>query len=506
MGFLKRIFTPIDLTKGRPVKVIAAFLLPILLSMVFQQIYTLTDAIIVGQTLSEPEIAGVSNSGTITFLVLYLGIGTSDGFSVVISKAIGEKDEATARKSFFVQIVLSFLLSVLIAIIACLCIPFLLRLVGVTPSEDAYMQQEYEAGYAYLFVIFAACGAQIFYNMIVGVLRAKGDSLVPFLFLAVGVVLNIGLDLLFIIVFKMGPSGAAYATVISQGVAAIAGFVYALCRYKELRFRKEDLKIETRFYLHHLRLGLPTGMQYAILAVGCIMMTSAVVSFDVSSSGVTTQGLPAQIGYAAACKVFNLLSCPYSAIGSATITYVSQNLGANDFGRIKKGIASTFLIGMAFYVALNLGVGLLITIGGAYQYLFLSSSVITEASIRYGNAYLYVAMPCMFILMILYVVRSALQGMEKPLMAFVAGGAELLARFCFCFLLPWLIYGKNLDSAAPFWLYVLVCFADPFAWLLSPLTTFVSLIKAIKKGERKAAISMAQENPSSPIEAIESEK
>jgi len=490
--FLRKIFAPIDLTKGNPLKVIALFLTPILLSMVFQQIYTLTDAIIVGQTLSEPEIAGVNNSGTITFLVLYLGIGTSAGFSVVISKAIGEGKEEVARKSFFVQIILSLLISIVIAIAACLCIKPLLQLVGIYPSDDPYMRAEYEAAYQYLFIIFAACAAQIFYNMIVSVLRAKGDSLMPFLFLAAGVLINIGLDLLFISIFHLGPKGAAYATVISQGLAATMGFIYALIRYPELRLKKEDLKATPRFYFHHLKLGLPTGLQYAILALGCIIMSAAVVSFDVSSSGVTTPGLPAQIGYGAACKVFNLLSCPFSAIGSAILTYVSQNLGAKDYVRIKKGILASIILGLIFYVFLNLGLGLLLTINGAYQYIFLSPSIITEKTILYGNTYLYIAMPCMVILMLLYVVRSALQGMEKPSTAFIAGIAELLARLVFCFLLPRLIYGGNLDSSAPFSLYILVCFADPLAWLLSPLATFIPLIVVIKRGEQENAKSLQE--------------
>ena len=201
---LKRLFDPMDLTKGPIAKSILLFAIPIILSLLFQQIYVLTDATIVGKTLSEPEIAGVNNTGSLVFTVLQFGFGCASGFSVIIAEAIGKKDEAKMRSSFYLQILLVSLISLLLTIAGIALIPTLLKALGIVPSPaDPVMQKTYESAYTYLAIIYGGILCQLLYNSIVATLRSMGDSFVPFLFLLGSTLLNVALDLLFIIVFYL---------------------------------------------------------------------------------------------------------------------------------------------------------------------------------------------------------------------------------------------------------------------------------------------------------------
>ena len=476
----KQLFNPIDLTNGKIGKSLIAFLIPIVLSMLFQQFYTLTDAMIVGQTLSEAEVAGVNSSAPLVYIVLQFGIGCTAGFAVVISEKIGMKDYEAVRKSYFAQIVLCFIISIVLTVFGILLIPTMLKMIGIAPSSDIAMQAEYEAAYIYLLFIYAGIVLQIFYNLIVSVLRAMGDSFAPFLFLVGGTILNIGLDLLFIIVFRWGVAGSAIATVLSQGVAAIGAMIYGYKKYEVLRIRKTDLKSPLSFYGHHLYNGLPLGFQFSVLEIGIIIMQAAVIAFDITPSGGMVTGLPAQMGYGAGCKIVNLLMTILMGLGTAVLSFTSQNLGARNYKRIKKGLITSLWIGVGMSIFILI-IGLSLTIGGTYQYLFLSPSKVTSESLRYGNLYLYVSIPCMGILMVLFVIRNALQGLQKPLWPFFSGVGELLARSLICLFLPALFNGGPINSEASGIAFIVTSSADPAAWVLNVLISIFPLIYYLKK-------------------------
>ena len=477
----RALFNPIDLTKGSIYKGLIAFLIPTILSMIFQQIYTLTDAIIVGQTLSESAVAGVNNSSHLVFIVLYFGSGCTTGFSVIIAGAIGAKDEKRMRQSYFIQIVLSTLVSIALTIIGILMIPTMLGLLGIHPSEvDASMQAQYEAAYTYLVIIFGGTIAQVLYNMIVAVLRALGDSFNPFLFLVGSTFANVGLDLLFILVFQWGVAGSAWATILSQALAAVGAMIYAYIRYPKLRLHKEDLSSSGKEYLRHIKNGFPLGFQFSVLAIGLIVMQNAIIRFDMNPDGTMNAAMPAQLGYGAACKIVNLLMVPYNAIGTAALAFTGQNLGAGKYKRLKKGVWACFWIGVVCYF-ITLAIGLLLTINGSYQYLFLSADKISEQSIAYGNTYLFVATPCLILLMVLILFRNVLQGLEKPLFPFLSGVGELAARVLVCSFLPALINGAAIDSTASIVSFVGAVLGDPIAWIASPLIALVPIIYYMKK-------------------------
>lgn len=492
----KKLFDPVDLTSGSISKALITFLVPIVLSMIFQQLYTLTDSMIVGQSLSEAEVAGVNSTAPLVYIVLQFGIGCTAGFSVVISEKIGMKDKDGVTRSYWVQIVLCALISVILTVVGILCIPFLLSLIGIYPSAtDASMMAEYNAAYTYLFIIYAGAILQIFYNMIVSVLRAMGDSFTPFLFLVGGTILNVGLDLLFIIVFNWGVAGSAVATILSQGAAAVGAMIYGYKKYEALRIHKKHLKSSFKFYGHHLYNGAPLGFQFSVLEIGIIIMQAAVIAFDVAPDGSMVASLPAQMGYGAGCKVINLLMAFMSGLGTAVLSFSSQNLGAGSFKRIKQGLWVALGIGMVIY-ALTLLIGLGCTINGAYQYLFLSADKINSDSIRYGNMYLYVSIPCSLILMVLFIIRNLLQGIQKPLWPFLSGVGELLARSLICLYLPAVFNGGPINSEASTLAFAVVSAADPAAWIFNVLVslgpTIYYMIKLSKKEEAQKTASLVE--------------
>lgn len=478
----KKLFDPIDLTKGNIFHVFILFLIPIMLSIVFQQVYSLTDTIIVGQNLSDNEIAGVNDAVPIANMVLDFTIGCTGGFSVIMAKAIGEKNLTKARRSFFVQIIAGIFLSVIIAIASYFLIDPLLSWVNITSSEtNANMQAIYESARTYLMIlILGGIFAQMLYNMIVSVLRSLGDSFTPFLFLVFATILNVGLDLLFIVVFKWGVAGSAWATIMSQFIAAILAFIYSFVRYKDLRFGKEDIKVSFRFIFDHLKLGIPLGFQWSILYLGVIIMSASVIPFDVINADMMVAGNPAQVGYGVANKLGGLLMGPLNALGMGLMSFISQNRGAKEHERVKKGFNLSCIIAFIMSIALC-AIGLLLTINGAYQYIFLAKDKVSETSIKFGNTYLYVSLPFFVVLCYIYIGRNAIQAFEKPVYPLIGGIVELITRLCVCLFLPEIINGGAIDASAKFGSFIAVCSADPITWFFSAVVVMIPSFYYVKK-------------------------
>ena len=193
-----QLFRPLDLTQGSCWKTILIFSLPVILSYLLQQVYSISDAAIVGQTLTAQEVAGVNDTNALVFIFLQFAFGVSAGFCVVTSCHVGAQNNAGVRRSLATQIVLSAALTVILTTLALLLLNPMLAWINVTPAHH----EVYTAAHTYCAIIFAGIGAQLFYNFICSFLRAMGDSVTPLLFLLFSTVLNVGLDLLFIIVFR----------------------------------------------------------------------------------------------------------------------------------------------------------------------------------------------------------------------------------------------------------------------------------------------------------------
>ena len=484
---LKKLFAPIDMTQGKIYKVILIFMVPIFLSYIFQQIYTLTDAIIVGQNLSANEVNGVNDVGSLTYIVLQFAYGCAAGFSVLSSAFQGEHDEVGVRKSFFAQVVLSFIISIFLTIISISLIDPLLSLVGLSASTGG---QTYEAAKTYIFIIFLGTICQVAYNQICSLLRSIGDSITPLLFLIASTILNIFLDLLFIVVFHMGVAGAAIATILAQGISAALCYIYTFIKYPYLRFKKEDLNIEWKLYWKHLKLGLPLAFQFSILAIGLITLQSTIIKFDTTLAGevidngpaqltiikfdttlageVIDNG-PAQLAYGAANKVQTFLMTPLNALGTAMLSYCGQNYGAKLYKRVKKGITTGVIIMLLMYAVL-LCLALLLLIDDTYLKIFYSSESISEKTSYLGRLNILFTVPFFPFLGVLFILRCSLQGIEKPLVPFLAGVGELLARTLLCSFGPY-IFVQTISTSIDLYnnpgSYIITCLADPFAWFVA---------------------------------------
>ena len=426
-----------DLTNGRPFTLILKFSLPVIGGNIFQLFYTLADTIIVGQTIGEDSLAAVGSTTIIVYFILCFIQGFTNGFSVVLAQAFGLKDKLGVKKSIVSSTYLSiFFTVVLTAIVLHLCSPMMSWM--EIPNEirnDACI---------YLFIVLAGTGATIFYNMISNMLRALGDSKTPLVFLIFSSILNIFLDLLFIMPLKMGVAGAALATVLSQFLASILCTFVAVKKYDEFNIEKSIWKLDFNNICKHLKIGFLMGFQLSVMCIGQIVMQKA----------VNLLGTTAISGYTVATKVDQLSVLVNNAFLVAISTYVGQNYGAGKFDRVRKGVRSSLII----VEGTNILIALIIFLVEPYIVsLFVSNP--TPDIYMYVKDYFIVVVPFYLLLGLIVVFRTTDQSMNISWAPFLACILELLAR-CIASIALGRVFG-----------YKGIAFAHPLAWLSSNIVT-----------------------------------
>lgn len=420
-----------DMTSGNPVKLIIIFSIPLLIGNVFQQFYSMVDTIIVGRYLGVDALAAVGNTGSMAFLINGFIVGLTSGFSIMVAQKFGAKDEDGLKKAVSSSIILSAAAVIIITIISILSSKFILNLMN-TPANII------DDSLKYINIIYSGTIAVLGYNMISSILRALGDSKTPLYFLIVSSVLNIILDLVFIVNFSMGVSGAAYATVISQGISAILCLVYTLKRYKILRLKKEDFKVEKSIFRNHLKIGIPMALQFSITAIGIMIVQGALNVF----------GSVVIASYTAASKVLQIVMQPAITLGVTMATFCGQNLGAKQYTRIKKGVRKCSEISIITSVV----AAVILILGGKYFVgLFIdnpSDEILSYAQQVFNySAYFFIPLGLIF------VYRNALQGIGESFIPMMAGVYELGARALVAFTLPKFIGFTG------------ICLSDPLAWI-----------------------------------------
>ena len=316
-----------DMTKGSPIKLILSFMVPLLIGNIFQQFYNMADTIIVGRTISVEALAAVGATGSISFLIVGFVQGVTSGFAVITAQRFGAGSENGVRRSVATSIILGIAVTIVMTAISVLVARPLLEIMK-TPSDII------DDSYNYIIVIFEGIAAAVFFNLFSSILRSLGDSKTPLVFLIIASIINIILDFVFILTFKMGVAGAGWATVIAQFISGILCFVYSLKKFPILRLTKHDWKFSWKFAWQHLEVGLPMAFQFSITAIGTMVIQSALNSL----------GSTAVAAFTAGSKIDQFATQPLASLGVAVATYTAQNYGARELERIKKGVTGAAII------------------------------------------------------------------------------------------------------------------------------------------------------------------
>ena len=442
-----------DLTTGNPGKIIFNFTLPIFIGNVFQQFYSMADTIIVGKFVGTKALAAVGSTGTIMFLINGFILGMTAGFTVLTAQKFGAGDMKAMRKTVGNAAILAIIMSLIMTVLGMMAMKPLL---GIMKTPDDIFKD----AYAYIMVICGGIAAQMLYNFLSSVLRALGNSKVPLYFLILAALLNIVLDMVFIIAFHMGAAGAAWATVISQGISGILCLVYIVKAVPILHLHKEDWRPSGHLLKIQLAVGIPMALQYSITAIGTMMVQTA----------LNLLGSTQVAAFTAANKIEQIVTQAYVAMGTTMATYCAQNIGAGKIKRIRQGFKSITIMGSIYSVVVA---AIIMTVGKYMTYLFLSGDL-TE--IMYSvDIYLKCVGTFFIPLTVVNVYRNGIQGMGYGLLPMMAGVAELVGR------------GVVAMIAAGQKSYFGVCMASPAAWILASALLIVMYYYVIRQNEKRFA-------------------
>ncbi len=408
-----------DMTCGKSAGLLLSFALPLMLGSICQQLYTMVDTMVVGQVLGVQALAALGASDWLNWMVLGIIMGFTQGFSILISQRFGAGDEDGLRKVTAMSTLLSAVIAIAVTAGSLLTAEPLLRMLNtpenILPDSLSYLQ-----------IIFSGAAIVTAYNMMAAILRAVGDSRTPLYAMLVASVVNIGLDLLFVMVFHWGIPGAAAATVIAQGCSCI--FCLAVLRRMTLlKMEKQDWRLDWTLIRRLFQLGIPIAFQNTVIAVGGL-----VVQFVINGFGFIFVA-----GFTATNKLYGLLELAATSFGFSMATFAGQNLGAGKYERIRKGMRSAIKMAVATAIAISI---VMILFGKYILLLFISGEPEEVKSVlEVAYTYLFVMCCLLFILYLLHLYRSALQGMGDTVIPMVSGVAELTMRISCALLLPiWL--------------------------------------------------------------------
>lgn len=422
----------VDFLNGRILPSLARFAIPVFLSLVFQQLYNTVDTVIIGHTLGETSLAAMGSASAVYDLFLGFTNGMGNGLAIVTARSFGSGDMGKLKRTTAASLVIAFFTSIIVTLIAYTSLnPFL----DFLKTEEAVRPQSYT--YVSTIVLFFV--VTLAYNLCSGMMRAIGNSVMPLVFLMISSVSNIGLDLLFIVVFKMGIRGAAIATVIAQVISVICCVIYILKKVPLLIPKKEHFRFDGNLYKDMVSQGISMGLMSCIVSSGTAIL----------QSGINELGYLVVAGHVAARKLFSVFMMFSIAMMQAVNTFVSQNFGANKRERIRKGM----LIAYAYNVVLFLILGIIVYFLAPTLVRLISGS--DEPVILYnGTRYLRFVVPSMAVLGFLNSTRTALQSIGKKVLPIMSSVIELVGKIAFVIIfIP--LFGYNA---------VIVC--EPVIWVL----------------------------------------
>lgn len=421
-----------DLLKGSIAKALILFMIPLLISRVFQQLYNTVDTMIVGNFLGDEALAAMGASSAVYELLVGFSLGIGNGLSIVAARSFGTGDMKLLKRSVAGSLVIGAGITAAIMLLSRVFLMPLLRLLK-TPEEII------QESYSYVAVLTLFVGVMFAYNLLAGLLRAIGNSVVPLVFLVMSAFLNIILDILFITRYSMGIKGAAVATVVAQGISAVLCLIYIVIRCRILIPSGEHFRFDKGLYGELLGQGFSMGFMMAIVSTGTVILQSA----------INDLGYLTIAGHTAARKLNSFCMMPVSVTGMALSTFVSQNRGANQGERIRKGVFYANMISVFWGVVL-----MAILYPGAPSLVKAISGSSEKIVLDIGTWYMWLNAPFYAVLGILFNLRYSLQGLGRKLIPLVSSIIEFLGKILFVLLI--------IPKAG--YLGVIIC--EPVIWCL----------------------------------------
>lgn len=458
---IKKLFKPVDLTIGSPWKVMLFFAVPILLSTLLNNAFSLINALVLKSTVGGDSVTAINSTGNISSILFNFAYGCTSGFAVLASNKFGQKDNEGLKKVFYSSLYICLVLAILIMTIGLILYPKLLEILNV---NEIYREK---AG-NYFQIILISFIFMLLNNNLGNILRAIGNSIAPLVISLICTLINIAFAYLFTGAIKLDTRGVAIATLLANFINFSLTAIYIYKKYPEFHLTKEGAKFDKNMTSNLLKLGIPLGFQWSILFIGSFVQSRQVNLFG---DGLATKAVTCYSPFE------GYITIPLSVMSSALLSFVGQNYGAGYFDRIKKGIKECILIDIIFYILI-----LLITIPliKYVPYIFLPATDLEgqagELIKFYSNTYLYIVTPSLILQGLLQLSRSSLQGIKKPMIPFLSGVGELVARILVCLFIPSLINPSNPFSNES---YVGICFSTPSAWLVSVLIMGLSSIYII---------------------------
>lgn len=450
-----------NMTAGRPGTLIFSFALPLMIGNLFQQFYTVADAMIVGQVLGVQAIAAVGATEWMVWLMIGMIQGFTQGFSIQTAQKFGADEQTALRNVVANSAFLSAVLAAVMLLLGQLCVLPVLRVMNTPPAVFA-------AAAGYMRTIFWGVPVTMAYNLFAAILRALGDGKTPLQAMVFAAVTNIGLDLLFVAVLGTGVTGAAAATVIAQLLAGV--LCYVRIRHIEiLKMTRADLTLRRQTGLRLLGLGFPMAFQNAVISVGGMIVQTVVNRF----------GVLFLAGFTATNKLYGMLEVAATSYGFAVTTYTGQNLGAGRIDRIRQGYRSALWIALLTSLAIA---AVMIAGGRPILSCFVSG---TPAEVKETLAvachYLFIMSICLPILYYLHITRSCIQGMGNTVLPMVSGISEFVMRTGTALLLP-LVFGQEG-----------IFYAEVLAWFGADVVLFFSYLRCTHRLDRYGSASEKKE-------------
>lgn len=392
-----------DLTYGKVSAKLLGFYFPMLLTNLFQQIYSVADTAIIGKGLSDNAVGAVGNLSSLSLLIIGFSMGMTGGFAVIIAQNYGSGDMKAVSKSIAQSVKLSVVITVILTITGCMILkPILFAM----QTDQALITDGLKYGY----IIMGGLAATVTYNLCSSILRSLGDSRTPFIAIIISSAVNIALDYLLIFIFRTGVEGAAAATVFAQALSSFICY-HKIRRISDLQFNKEDFSGDMKMYLLLLKNGMPMAFMNSIIALGC-MVVQRYVNYC---------GAEYTSAYSVCSKYLNLFILPSLTAGFAISAFVGQNYGAGKIERIRQSIR--VCIGIAFVSYL---------LFGSVMFLLpkqLAGFMLNESeTIALTAQYLRICGAGLILVNLLFVYRNVVQGMGYPFIPMLSGIAEMILR------------------------------------------------------------------------------